>query len=136
MLFRSQFRSRPGLAIIDPETNVPHSPESAHFDAELAKRSGLGAPYDTGRQRTCWFAHLVTNWIGDAGWLKELRTSFLAPNYVGDTTWIRGSVAEKYMQDGEPLVKIAMKAETQRGVCHATGEAIVRLPSRVQQGGA
>ncbi len=125
-----QFRERPGLAIVDPVTNISHSPESAHFDAELARRSGLGAPYDTGRQRSCWFAHLATNWMGDVAWLKELRTSFLSPNYVGDTTWIRGSVAEKFMQDGECLVKLAMKAETQRGNCHATGEAIIRLPSR------
>lgn len=129
-----QFRERPGLAIIDPVTNIGHSPESAHFDTELAKRSGLGAPYDTGRQRSCWFAHLATNWMGDAGWLKELRGSFLSPNYVGDTTWIRGTVAEKFKKDGECLVKIAIKAETQRAHCHATGEAIIRLPSR-QQGG-
>ena len=128
-----QFQKRPGLGIVDPETNISHSPESAHFDRELAKRSGLGAPYDTGRQRSCWFAHLATNWMGDAAWLKELRGTFLTPNYVGDTTWIRGNVVEKFTQDGEFLVKIAMKAETQRGHCHSTGEAIVSLPSSTRE---
>lgn len=125
-----QFKKRPGLAIVDPATNVAHSPEIAHFDAEYAKRSGLGAPYDTGRQRTCWYAHLVTNWMGDHAWLKELRARFLTPNYVGDTTWVKGKVVAKYQDQGENLVRCEMESRTQRGHLHSTGEAIVRLESR------
>jgi hypothetical protein len=33
---------------------------------------GLPAPYDYGTMRSNWLAHLLTNWIGDDGWLWKL----------------------------------------------------------------
>lgn len=92
-------KKRPGLAIIDPETNIRHVPEIAHFDEKYALRSGVGAPYDVGRQHTLWFLHLLTNWQGDDGWVKYIKARFEAPNYVGDTTWVRGSVVEKAIEN-------------------------------------
>lgn len=127
---KKRLAERPGLSIIDPETNIRHTPEIAHFDEKYALRSGVGAAYDIGRQRTAWFLHLLTNWAGDDGWVTYINARFERPNYVGDTTWCRGKVVEKLTKDGAPLVKIEMTAETQRGVTHATGYAFVRLPSR------
>ncbi len=125
-----RMRERPGLAIVDPDTNIRHSGETAHFDDKLARRSGAGAPYDIGRQRTAWFMHLLTNWAGDAGWVSHIRARFDKPNYVGDTTWVPGTVAEKVVRDGVPQVRVDMTAVTQRGVIHSTASAWIQLPQR------
>jgi acyl dehydratase len=124
---------RPGLAIVDPETNIAHTPEIAHFDEKFARRSGVGSAYDIGRQRTAWFIHLVTNWAGDDAWLKRITARLEAPNYVGDTTWCRGEVVAKEVEKGDHVVRLSLRAETQRGVCHCTGEAVVKLPTKVRQ---
>ncbi len=125
-----RLKERPGLAIIDPETNIRHTPEIAHFDEKYALRSGVGAAYDIGRQRTAWFLHLCTNWAGDDGWVTSIRARFERPNYVGDTTWCTGKVTEKKIENGEPMVKVEMVAKTQRDVVHATGYAWIRLPRK------
>lgn len=125
-----RLKERPGLAIIDPDTNIRHTPEIAHFDEKYAVRSGVGAAYDIGRQRTAWFLHLLTNWAGDAGWVTTIRARFERPNHVGDTTWCRGRVIEKKLEGDAGLVKVEMEARTQRDVVHATGQAWVRLPRK------
>jgi acyl dehydratase len=126
----NRLKERPGLAIVDPETNIRHTPEIAHFDEKYALRSGVGAAYDIGRQRTAWFLHLLTNWAGDDAWVTYIKARFEKPNYVGDTTWCTGKVVEKAIRDGVPQVKVEMQAKTQRGVVHATGYAWVQLPLR------
>jgi acyl dehydratase len=127
-----RLKARPGLALIDPDTNIRHVPEIAHFDEKYALRSGVGAPYDVGRQRTAWFTHLLTNWAGDDGWVRWIKVRYERPNYVGDTTWCRGRVVDKTRQDREYLVRAELWADTQRDVRHTTAEALVALPTRDQ----
>ena len=125
-----RLKARPGLAIIDPETNIRHTPEIAHFDEKYALRSGVGAAYDIGRQRTAWFLHLLANWSGDEAWVTRIKARFDKPNYVGDTTWCEGKIVEKSFIDGEALVRVDMTATTQRGVEHATASAWIKLPRK------
>lgn len=123
-------RKHPGVAIVDPETGVRDFPEAAHWDEALARRSGVPTGYDIGFQRVSWFAHLMTNWMGDDGFLKKLRVQLREPNYLGDTTWIRGRVTRKYAEGGERLVECELWGENQRGRKHSVGWATVSLPAR------
>lgn len=125
-------RRHPGAAIIDPETNVRDFPEAAHWDERLARRSGVFAGYDIGEQRIAWFGHLLTNWMGDDGFLRRLEVRLRRPNFLGDTTWVRGRVVDKLVQDGEFLVVCELWADNQRGERSADGAALVWLPSRAQ----
>ena len=102
-----------------------------HHRESTAKEVGVPGVYDYGPQRSSWCATLVTNWMGDAGFLKRIKTELRRFNTMGDTTWCKGKVVKKYQQDGFSLVDIDVWAENQRGektVTNAT--ATVMLPSK------
>jgi len=40
------------------------------------------------------------DWMGDAGFLKRIRTELRRFNTMGDTTWCKGKVTRKYKKDG------------------------------------
>ena len=74
-------------------------------------------------------ASFVTNWMGDAGFLKRIRTRMSRFNTMGDCTWARGKVTRKYIKDGHALVDIEITGENQRGELTTPGLATVVLPS-------
>ena len=77
-----------------------------------------------------WLGHLMTNWIGDHGFLRNMDVQVRRFNLVGDTTWCRGKVAEKWKDGGRHLVRCEIWAEDQRGDVTAKGTATIELPSR------
>ena len=101
-----------------------------HHRESVAKEVGVPGTYDYGPQRSSWMATLITNWMGDAGYLKRVRTEMRRFNIVGDTTWCKGKVIRKYVKDGFALVDIEIAAENQRGEVTTPGIATVALPSR------
>ena len=102
-----------------------------HHRESVAKEVGVPGTYDYGPQRSAWVASMVTNWMGDAGVLKRIKTELRRFNTMGDTTWCKGKVIKKYIVDGYPLVDLEVWAENQRGEKTVTnGAATVILPSR------
>lgn len=123
-------QKRPGARMVDPVTNVPDLPEASHWNEELARHSGLPAGYDIGAQRISWFGHLMTDWIGDDGFLKRLKVQLRGPNLVGDTMWCKGKVIDKRIEGSEHLVECEMWGENQKGEITTRSNAVVVLPSR------
>ncbi|MCQ4628974.1 MaoC family dehydratase N-terminal domain-containing protein [Shinella sp. CPCC 100929] len=105
-------------------TGIGHHRETA------AREVGVPGTYDYGPQRSSWMCSLVTNWMGDAGILRRIRTEMRRFNTVGDTTWCKGKISRKYIRDGHALVDIELWAENQRGEITTPGLATVILPSR------
>ena len=101
-----------------------------HHRESVAKEVGVPGTYDYGPQRSSWMASLVTNWMGDAGFLKRVRTEMRRFNTMGDSTWCKGKVTRKYIEDGHALVDIELWGENQRGEITTPGLATVILPSR------
>ena len=102
-----------------------------HHRESVAKEVGVPGTYDYGPQRSAWLATLVTNWMGDAGFLKRIKTELRRFNTMGDTTWCKGKVTKKYKQEGYALVDLEIWAENQRGEMTApNGRATVMLPSK------
>ena len=102
-----------------------------HHRESVAKEVGVPGTYDYGPQRSAWLATLVTNWMGDAGFLKRIKTELRRFNTMGDTQWCKGRVKRKYVVAGYPLVDIEVWAENQRGELTVTnGLATVMLPSK------
>ncbi|WP_226581426.1 FAS1-like dehydratase domain-containing protein [Acuticoccus sediminis] len=101
-----------------------------HHRESTAKEVGVPGVYDYGPQRSAWMASLVTNWMGDAAFLKRVRTEMRRFNTMGDSTWCKGKVARKYMKDRHALVDIEIWGENQRGEITTPGLATVVLPSR------
>jgi acyl dehydratase len=107
---------------------VPEPPERVHWDGDFARAVGVPDAYDYGPQRISWLITLITNWIGDAGWVSYCRVELRQHVLVGDTVWCSGAVTGKHLdEDGRAVVEFAIKAENQKGelVAKGTAEAIV-----------
>jgi hypothetical protein len=114
------------------DLNVPDVLQRVHWDPEFARRSGNPTTFDYGRMRETWLIHLLTDWMGDDGWLWKLECEFRRFNYVGDTQWLEGTVERKYLAEDRPAVDVALRAENQRGEQTTPGNATVLLPSRTR----
>lgn len=128
--FGLQYRRRhPGWAYTAPETGVVDAPFQVHLDTSIAQDIGIPIAYDIGFQRICWLGHLLTNWMGDEGFLKRLYAELRRFNMLGDTTWCKGKVVKKYIEGEDHLVDIRVWGENQRGEVTMPGHATVVLPS-------
>jgi acyl dehydratase len=123
------FAKHPGLGIRN-RFNVPDCPERVHWDEPFALEVGAPGAYDYGPERCSWLTHHLTNWIGDAGFLRQSKCQIRRHNPDGDAVFIDGSVTRKFQQDGRNLVELSQLATTHRGETSAIGSAIVELPSR------
>src|SRR2546428_596243 len=108
----------------------PEPPERVHWDPALAGAVGVPAPYDYGPERVAWLGHLVTNWMGDDGFLARLNVQVRRHNLIGDTTWCRGRVAAKAVVDERGEVTLDLVAVNHRDETIAQGQAVVVLPRR------
>lgn len=104
-----------------------------HHKESVAKEVGVPGAYDYGPQRHAWLTSLVTNWMGDDGFLKRLRSEWRRFNLGGDTQFAKGRISGKRVVDGYGLVDIEIWAENQRGEVTTPGVATVALPRRDPQ---
>ncbi len=125
----AQRKKMPAFYVPD-KYGVPDVVQRVHWDHERAQELGLPSSYDYGQMRTSWLIHLITNWMGDDGWLWQLSCQSRAFNFMGDTTICSGKVTDKRQQGPHWVVDIEMASTNQRGENTAPGTATVILPSR------
>jgi len=125
------YRRHPALGI-DNLQGIPEPPERVHWDNEMAQAAGVPAAYDYGPERCSWMGNLLTNWVGDDGFVRLMSVQVRSHNLMGDTTWCRGRVTGKRRENGENLVDCELWAENQRGEITVRGSATVVLPGRQQ----
>jgi acyl dehydratase len=126
-LARDYFKKHPGASMVNSQ-GVPDFPERVHWDPEYAQSVGVPYPYDYGGQRFAWMGHLVTNWMGDHGFMRRLRVEFRRFNLIGDTTWCKGRVTRTYRDGEHGAVDLEIWAHDQRGEVTTKGLATVYLP--------
>jgi acyl dehydratase len=119
----------PGMGPPD-ELGLPQGPIRVHWDNEFARRVGVPGAYDYGPQRVSWLGHLLTDWMGDDGFLRTLNARVTRFNISGDVQFVKGKVLEKTREGKNAVVKIEVWAENQRGEISAKGDAEVLLPSK------
>jgi acyl dehydratase len=83
-----------------------------------------------GTQMDAMLGHLITNWMGDDGFLKSFAPQNRMINPSGDANWCRGKVIAKYIENGEHLVDLAVWIESIRGWIVTPAVATVVLPSK------
>jgi hypothetical protein len=137
----SQFMKAHGIALayeqrhaqavmVDNTTGLVDVPELVHMEPSRAREIGIPDRYDYGAQRMSWLFHVLTNWMGDVGFITKLYGELRRFNVVGDTTWIKGTVTRTYVEAGRHLVDLDVWGENQRGEITVPGRATVQLPSR------
>ena len=126
------FKKHAAFAEPDPETGVPDHPHRGHWEDTMAKIIALPGIYDLGPQRGSWLAQIVTNWMGDHGFLRKYYNELRRFNIEGDTTWVEGKVTRKWIEDGRRMVECETRCNNQRGDTTGTARLEVELPSRSQ----
>jgi acyl dehydratase len=125
-----KYRKHPAWAFRDPNSYALEPIFSVHYNKEAALAMGLPYPYDVGTQRHCWQIHLLTDWMGDEGWLKRSTAEYRRFVYLSDAIRVTGKVVRKYTDpQGECCVEVETHAFNQRGEETMPGSATVTLPS-------
>jgi len=129
LAYKTYVRDHPAVGIKN-EMNIPDAPVRVHWENDLTRREGIPAAYDFGGQRIAWLAHMMTDWIGDDGFLKTLEGRFVKFNYLGDVQWFTATVVDKFVKGDDHMVTCELIAVNQRDEITTTGRATVVLPSR------
>ena len=119
---------KPHTATVLPRVGWPVRYSQQHEDFSLTRQRGMPAPFDNSAMRVAWISVLLTNWIGDRGFLRRLRISTVRPVIYGDTNWYTGRVLRTLQTGEELLLTIRLKGTNQLGEISTTGEAEVALP--------
>jgi len=99
-----------------------------HFDPAFALKAGHDDIFmNTGFVQAA-LVRLITDWMGDAGFLKRLAFEMRRQHRPGDTMVCRGKVTGKEEADGAALVFLHVWAENEREGIATPGEATVVLP--------
>lgn len=109
---------------------VPQVAQRVHWDDRRAQDLGLPGGYDYAIMRFAWLVHLVTNWMGDDGWIWKYRTELRRFNFLGDFHICQGEVTGKRIENDVPVIDLKLQAVNQRGETTTSGGATVLLPSR------
>jgi acyl dehydratase len=126
-----EYQKHPAWAFRDPGSKSLEPMYSVHYNTYAAQGAGLPLPYDIGTKRHCWLMQMLTNWMGDEGWLKRCYARYTGFVFLSDAIWIRGEVTKKYVDEhGEHCVDVATCARNQRDKDVMPGESTVILPSR------
>jgi acyl dehydratase len=129
----TQYRKRHAAdAYVDPKTGAQDSPARGHAEPGMAREVGMPGSYDVGPQRISWLGQLMTNWMGDDGFLRRLNVSLRRPNIFGDVSWCRATIVDKRIDDGSYLVDLEVLVENQLNEVTAKGAAVIELPSRTR----
>jgi acyl dehydratase len=129
---RLAFENRRRIApfYVKNEHGIPDVAQRVHWDSAWAQAIGNPMAYDYGVMRDCWLSHLLTDWMGDDGWLVRQHSEIRKFNYIGDSHVLTGEVIAKRVEDGRHLVDIEMRGTNQRGDVTCPGSATIALPSR------
>lgn len=124
-----QIHAHPGLGIPN-RFGIPDCPERVHWEPEFALMVGAPGAYDYGPERCSWLTHHLTNWMGDAGFLRRATCKIRRHNPEGDMLFISATVARKFVEDGRHLVEIVQEARNQDDELSVVGSGVVELPVR------
>ncbi len=130
----NSLKQMPGRTRTNPSTNWPFwDADQEYEDILSSKDAGFNAPFSRGMHLVCLAGQVLTNWMGDDGFLRSLNIEL--PNHFlyGDTMWLRGEVTDKYRERiGDVTyfaVEVRINGTSQIGETVAVGSAVVYLPS-------
>ena len=126
-----RYHKHPKWAFRDPKTHAYEPVYSVHYNDYAAQLQGAQIAYDVGIQRTCWQIHSLTNWMGDAAFLKQITGQYRAHVYLSDVVKLGGRIDAKEVDvSGEHIVRLTTWAINQRDQNVMPGTAVIALPVR------
>jgi acyl dehydratase len=128
--FGSVMRKEPWEIITDPVTGQHYMSNALNYSERAA--AAVGLPHCTlvayvPRQL---MVRLVTNWIGDDGFMTRFNWRNVSRVYVGDTLFASGKVVNKRHEKGKYLIDLKVMSENIQGNVVTAANVTVELISR------
>jgi acyl dehydratase len=105
-----------------------------HYDKEFALKMGFPGIIVHGMLMTSFLAQVLTDWMGEGGTLKKIKTSNRRFVLVDQDILCKGTVTAKYVREGEFTVECELWTENTAGEKCVTATAVVTLPEREKAG--
>jgi acyl dehydratase len=99
-----------------------HNP--IHIDSDFAKASGQPDVFAHGMLSFGVLARVATEWAGQSR-LRRFGVRFASITRLHDLVTASGTVVERFDDDGQPCIRLAVEARTQDGRLTLAGEAII-----------
>ena len=125
---------RPGYAQLFMFSAVMRNIHRIHYDQAYAHVEEHPDVLVQGPLHGAFLAQMMTDWIGDDGFLKKLSYSNRGRAVPGDVLTCKGKVTQKHEQEGQHIVECEIWEENQRGEVLTPGSATAILPSRQVRG--
>jgi len=101
-----------------------------HYDKDFALSKGFPGIIVHGMLMTSFLTQLLTDWMGEWGTLKRIKTANRQFVLVDQDIICKGKVTNKYVQKSEHYVECELWAENETGEKCVTAVALVTLPER------
>ncbi|HXG36045.1 MAG TPA: hypothetical protein VNL15_03655 [Dehalococcoidia bacterium] len=102
----------------------------AHHDSEFARKAGHPDLFMTTGFTQAALVRLITDWMGDEGFLKKLSFQMRRQQRPGDVMVCKGRVTARYVRDGQHYLECDVWAENEREGVTTPGQALIILPAR------
>ena len=126
---------RPGRQTMNPSTLWPYFDwEQSYGDILSIGAIGFKMPVSQGLMRFALTGQIITNWMGDLGFLRSMSLDL--PNHFcyQDTMWVSGEVVKKYREQVGSAeyyaVEVKLTAKNQLGEPLVDGTAVAYLPEK------
>ena len=101
-----------------------------HHDVDFARKAGHEDIFMTTGFTQAALVRVITDWMGDEGFLKKLSFQMRRQLRPGDVMTCGGRVTAKSVEDGKHYVACDVWAKSDREGVTTPATALVRLPSR------
>lgn len=97
------------------------------YDIEAAKAQGMPGTLVPGPYKVGLLYRAVDEWLGDAGWIRQVRAAHRRPDLTGRPIDIAGRVARVYEEDGVRRADLELAVINERGEPSVRGFAVVEF---------
>ena len=101
-----------------------------HYDKDFALANQLPGVILHGALKNAFLGQLMTDFAGEAGWLRKLAVQYRGMDQPGSKITARGKVVKKYTEGDAHIVECEIWLENAKGEKTTPGSAAVILPSR------
>ena len=98
-----------------------------HSDLDYARGAGMTDVFAHGMLSAAYLGRLLTNWVPQER-IRAFSVRFTGITQLHSEPHCTGEVVEKFEQDGERRVRLALRCANQHGEEKLLGEAVVALP--------
>lgn len=97
-----------------------------HIDLDYARGAGVADVFAHGMLSAAYLGRMVTNWVPQER-IRSLSVRFVGITQLHSVPTCSGEIIEKFEEQGEKRVKLAMKCANQHGEEKIVGFAVVAL---------